>query len=442
MVFQNLNKNFKLYIFVVIFFTILLFLIGFFFQENSAGAGGFEGDFQHVWNNLSLFKNYDFRDALKATAGQDEIKYISSRTPLIYILNAYLNPLIESKYSYIISIFIFSIFTYCLFYFSLKNKYQDKINSSFIVFLSCIILLSPYFRTSSYWGLEENFGIFTIFISFIFFTRIKNKNKSANNFDILLLAFFSSLCVYFDQKLLIIPLFFLFDLMIEGKISLRKKINLSLFYLVFSIPFMYLIYLWGNIIPVRDAEARGTLQTIYIENIGYSLTIIAFYFVPFLFLKKKNIFFILKNKIKNPNIYVFFIFLIIYVLILINFNSIERDLLGNGIVYKFSIIIFDNFELSRIFLYFSFFVSALIIYLYIDNVKDYIFIFYLILSSILVTPLLQEYFDPLILILILLFFNTKIYFNFTKLLFIYLYFFIFLLITNLHYGLNIFSYFN
>ena len=442
MVFQNLNKNFKLYIFIVIFFTILLFLIGFFFQENSAGAGGFKGDFQHVWSNLSLFKNYDFRDALKATAGQDEIKYISSRTPLIYILNAYLNPLTESKYSYIISIFIFSIFSYCLFYFSLKNKYQDKINSSFIVFLSCIILLSPYFRTSSYWGLEENFGIFTIFISFIFFTRIKNKNKSANNFDMLLLAFFSSLCVYFDHKLLIIPLFFLFSLIIEDIISLRKKINLSLFYLVFSIPFMYLIYLWGNIIPVRDAEARGTLQTIYIENIGYSLTIIAFYFVPFLFLKKKNIFFILKNKIKNPNIYVFFIFLIIYVLILINFNSIERDLLGNGIVYKFSIIIFDNFELSRIFLYFSFFVSALIIYLYIDNVKDYIFIFYLILSSILVTPLLQEYFDPLILILILLFFNTKIYFNFTKLLFIYLYFFIFLLITNLHYGLNIFSYFN
>ena len=161
-----------------------------------------------------------------------------------------------------------------------------------------------------------------------------------------------------------------------------------------------------------------------------------------MFLKKENIFFILKNKIKNPNIYVFFIFLIIYVLILINFNSIEKDLLGNGIVYKFSIIIFDNFELRRIFLYFSFFVSALIIYLYIDNVQDYIFIFYLVLSSILVTPLLQEYFDPLILILILLFFNTKIYFNFTKLLFIYLYFFIFLLIANLHYGLNIFSYFN
>ena len=85
MVFQNLNKNFKSYIFIVIFFTILLFLIGFFFQENSAGAGGFEGDFQHVWNNLSIFENNDFRDGLKATAGTGDVKYISSRTPLIYI---------------------------------------------------------------------------------------------------------------------------------------------------------------------------------------------------------------------------------------------------------------------------------------------------------------------------------------------------------------------
>ena len=200
MIFQNLNKNFNLYIFIVIFFTILLFLIGFFFQENSAGAGDYEGDFQNVWHNLSIFKDNDFRDGLKATAGTGEVKYLSSRTPLLYILNAYLNPLVESKYSYIISIFIFSIFTYCLFYFSLKNKYKDKIHSSFIIFLSCIILLSPYFRTSSYWGLEENFGIFTIFISFIFFTRIKKKNNSANNFDILLLTFFSSpLCLFRSQ---------------------------------------------------------------------------------------------------------------------------------------------------------------------------------------------------------------------------------------------------
>ena len=134
--------------------------------------------------------------------------------------------------------------------------------------------------------------------------------------------------------------------------------------------------------------------------------------MPFLFLKEQSLFNILKNKIKNTNFYIIFIILIAYVLVLINFNIIEKEFLGNGIIYKFSIIVFSNFELSKIFLYISFFISALIIYLYIDNPKDYIFIFYLVLSSILVTPLLQEYFDPLILILILLFFNTRIFLNY------------------------------
>lgn len=439
--FQNLNKKFNLCIYIVIFFSIFLFLIGFFFQENSAGAGGFKGDFQNVWNNLSIFKNNDFKEGLKATAGIGEIKYASSRTPLIYILNAYLNPFAGSKNVYILSIFFFSIFIFFLFYLSLKKKYKNEYQSPYIVFLSCLILLSPYFRTSSYWGLEENFGIFAVLLSFIFFMKVKEMNKTTSNYDIFLLALFSSLGVYFDHKLVVIPFYFLFNLLLEVKISLRKKFNLSLFYLIFSIPFIYLINLWGNIIPVRDAELRGTLQTVYLENIGFALTIIAFYMVPFLFLKEQSLFNILKNKIKNTNFYIILIILIAYVLVLINFNIIEKEFLGNGIIYKFSIIVFSNFELSKIFLYISFFISALIIYLYIDSPKDYIFIFYLVLSSILVTPLLQEYFDPLILILILLFFNTRIFLNYKGLFFIYSYFLIFLIIANLHYSLNIFSYF-
>ncbi len=439
--FQNLNKKFNLCIYIVIFFSVFLFLIGFFFQENSAGAGGFKGDFQNVWNNLSIFKNNDFKEGLKATAGIGEIKYASSRTPLIYILNAYLNPFAGSKNVYILSIFFFSIFIFFLFYLSLKKKYKNEYQSPYIVFLSCLILLSPYFRTSSYWGLEENFGIFAVLLSFIFFMKVKEMNKTTSNYDIFLLALFSSLGVYFDHKLVVIPFYFLFNLLLEVKISLRKKFNLSLFYLIFSIPFIYLINLWGNIIPVRDAELRGTLQTVYLENIGFALTIIAFYMVPFLFLKEQSLLNILKNKIKNTNFYIILIILIAYVLVLINFNIIEKEFLGNGIIYKFSIIVFSNFELSKIFLYISFFISALIIYLYIDSPKDYIFIFYLVLSSILVTPLLQEYFDPLILILILLFFNTRIFLNYKGLFFIYSYFLIFLIIANLHYSLNIFSYF-
>ena len=41
-----------------------------------------------------------------------------------------------------------------LFYFTLKQRFQSKDNL-LLVLISSIIFLSPYYRTSSYWGLTE-----------------------------------------------------------------------------------------------------------------------------------------------------------------------------------------------------------------------------------------------------------------------------------------------
>ena len=49
-------------------------------------------------------------------------------------------------------------------------------------------------------------------------------NKTTSNYDIFLLALFSSLGVYFDHKLVVIPFYFLFNLLLEVKISLRKNL--------------------------------------------------------------------------------------------------------------------------------------------------------------------------------------------------------------------------
>ena len=144
-----------------------------------------------------------------------------------------------------------------MFFYSLRKIYINHINNFYIFILSSIILLSPYFRTSSFWGLEENFGIFATIVSVIFFNKIKseqNKNKTINIFFV---VFFSSLCVYFDQKLLIITLYFYLSFLLSKKFSLQDKISSTILYFVFSIPFLYLIYIWGNIMPVHDAAVRG-----------------------------------------------------------------------------------------------------------------------------------------------------------------------------------------
>ena len=70
------------------------------------------------------------------------------------------------------------------------------------------IFLSPYYRTSAYWGLEENFGLICLLLTFLclnFFLENENQGGYKTYFQLFLLIFFSSVCVYFDLKLLIIP---------------------------------------------------------------------------------------------------------------------------------------------------------------------------------------------------------------------------------------------
>ena len=225
------------YLFLISILTILLFFFGFYLQENSAGAGGLKGDFNHVWNNLSLFKNNNFWTALDSTAGLNEYKYKSNRPPLIYILNAYFNPFAGNKGDFFSSIFIFSFFTYILFFYSLKKIYINHINNFYIFILSSIILLSPYFRTSSFWGLEENFGIFSTIVSILFFNKIKFENEKNRTINLFFATFFSSLCVYFDQKLLIIPLYFYLNFLLSKKFSFNEKIISTIFYFIFQYHF-------------------------------------------------------------------------------------------------------------------------------------------------------------------------------------------------------------
>ena len=57
----------------------------------------------------------------------------------------------------------------------------------------------------------------------------------------------------------------------------------------------------------------------------------------------------------------------------------------------------------------------------------------LLLSSVIIFPIYQEYFDPLILILIFTFFKTKLFITNKKLIFLAIYLSLFLLIANIYY---------
>ena len=186
-----LNKH--LLIYSIFFLSLISFFVGFELRENSAGGGII--DFKHEWHNYNLLKE----NKLGFLFGN----YEASRFPFFHLLNIYINPFISSKSDYLLSFFIYSFFLVFIFYYSLTKIFNNQKKTILLFFLS-ILLLSPYFRTSSYWGLQENLAYIFFLLSLVIYEK--------NNKNIFLVIFVSFLSFYSDQKFLFVPLIFLFRL--------------------------------------------------------------------------------------------------------------------------------------------------------------------------------------------------------------------------------------
>ena len=396
----------------------LYFFYGFFTNENSAGAGGYEGDLKLIWENLLLLKSKTFSNL-------DNPLYNDSRPPLSYIVHIYLNPFIRSLEGFRISTFYISFLVPILFFYSIKSNYKN-LNSNIIILLALIVTLSPYFRTTAYWSLGENYGFIFLLISYIILQNFKKNyliNKIAKNYILIFfLCLCSSLCVYFDQKLVFIPLLVLI-IILNFKISNKLKLTTCFFFFLFSLPYLYLISLWGSLLPTAAAKSRHVGTKINLYNLGYCLTIIAFYISPFLLFRDLNI-----KKIKQK----------IYVLILIlfgNFSILPRE--GKGIIDKISYLFFDSEIIKLTFTIFSFLIALIVIWIFFDKKNDYFLVIYFLLLSLFIFPFFQEYLDPLIYILIFTFFKTKLNFNYKKIYLLVAYFIIFSLSSKLYYSLTL-----
>ena len=434
---MKIKNNYEFFSFVLIFLSLLSFFLGFHLDENSAGGGSYLGDWSFLWPNLKLFINNDLYTAITHE------NFLSNRPPLLYMLHASLNPFVENVIAYRRSVFIISLSVPVLFYFCLKQKFNNKDNL-LLILIASTIFLSPYFRTSSYWGLEENYGIISLLLTFLFLNFfLKNKNEYGYKiyFQLFLLIFFSSLCIYFDQKLLIIPIICFLSIITSKKIIKLKLFSIC-FYFILSLPYIYLIILWDGIFPNTLTSARNLGDKLYLDHIGYTSTIIAFYFVPFLLFKGKDLsteikdFFLKKN---NYYLILLFCIYILYLLVLSNFlgqNALNIDAsTGKGFIHKSSLILFkNNFIIREIFIYFSFLISWVIVLIFIGkNFKNGLILLYFFLASVLTLPLMQEYFDPLIFIMIFTFFSSKLFITYKNVIILFFYFSIFLVGSNIYY---------
>ena len=373
-----------------------------------------------------------------------------NRAPLHYILHKTFNPFIDNIDSYRTSVFFISLTGPFFFYLCLKEKFKN-VDKILLILISSILLLSPYYRTSAYWGLEENYSIISMLLSFLFLEYFTKKNdKNLNLYlNLFLTILFSSACIYFDQKFLIVPAICFLRI-----VFLSKNINVILFtifsYFVLSIPYILLIMSWEGIVPPLTQEKNpntitslSRFSSFYYAHIGYATTIIALYIFPLLLFKEQDIKIVAKNFFyEKKNLFAIFLFIIYLTYLMLTFNyekfTVDDYWMGLGYLHKISIYLFQDLYVQKIFTYFAFFVSWIIILIHINkNLKDFFIIIYFYFISILIWPLGQEYFDPFIILLCFLAFKTKLYINFKSSIILTLYLSLFLLSANVYYFIKL-----
>lgn len=254
----------------LIFFT---FFLGFIFQENAAGGGVI--DFEHIYNNFLLFKNYNFFEIPWQF-------YSSSTLPLYYLIANLLipeNPFFLKFFSFIISIF-------CIFILlkNLKLKYNiSKDYARNLLLICCLPLLSPYFRTSAFYGLEENFAYLLLLLSTYFFYSYKKPEYFRY-----LAIFFSSLAFYARLNYAFLSIITYFSFFNKNKYFDKKNIIYTFLFLILILPSFYFFFKFNTFSSdVLNKLAFNERINFKLINIPVIFSILFFLFHSIFFLQFK-----------------------------------------------------------------------------------------------------------------------------------------------------------
>jgi hypothetical protein len=366
---------------------IVSFILGFFLNEDVAGGGHL--DLPIFYKNFLIIKNNNF-----FLIPWNE--YVSSGLPLHHLLVANIIFFSENIFFLKFFSFILSLFCILIFYKILKLKYEihEHFNSS-VLLISVIPLLSPYFRTSGFWGLEENTCYLFFLISAYFFL-----NKNCNSYNYLAILF-SIFTVLIRQSFVFWPLFLFLYYFNFTKIFSKRNLYIFFSFFIFSLPIFYFIFIFKGF---TNEPTRITFTPI---NVPIILSFFFIYLFPFILIHSDKL---IRNLTRRQSIVHLVFFLVFYFLFKNQFEIINfYNSIGGGLIYKFIFnlnIVNINFNI-KVFLFLL--ISYLGFFFLISIVKKNIFILIFFLVSLtvysFVNVIFQEYFDPLIFFIFIIFNN-------------------------------------
>ena len=404
---MNLDKKFFFKVLTITLISISFFL-GYFLRENAVGGGpefysmewpiiqSLKNDFLFTINNYGLMNDYTM--------------------PFAHMMNAYLNPFSNDITNFQLSNTIISFLIFLVFAIVLKKNFSH-INFLDILLISSVFLILPFFRTSAFWGKQENYGWLFLVIAFYFFFEIKKSiSKDPSNKDILNVIFFcltSACSLYARQALFFLPISFLLYLFLNNA---NKKIIITsiVSFALFSIPGFLLMLTWGDVFHVVPGHEPwggflgGWINYKHIlKNLPILLSFIGFYLLPIIVIEFLNSGF--RNFIHIYLKSFLFALTILFFLSQTNLlNYLGDYTLAGGAVLKVNYLIQkNNFFLLLIFSSIGF---SILMRFFKEDTKNSLIIFLPIIIIYGFPKLLyQEYVEPLILIIFFLHLKTKLH---------------------------------
>ena len=305
---------------ILISLSIILYFVGFYFREISNGAA--HTDFQlHIWPLINDFEK-DYSGTLK-----NYLNYKEATFPFYHSIQSILNPFKSNYASFNFSNTIINLLILFIFYYFLKKKISFNNSNLSTIIIPFIFLLSPWFRSTSFWSTTENFALFFLIPAcYYLFLLIKDQDNYKTNF---LLTLFISLAIYSRQQFLFLALTHISILIISG--DYKKLLNTLIYYFFLSLPGIYTYYIWGVFSDLNNATSASnyiSLQNIFV-NIPKISTLIFFYLAP--------IFLINIKQLKNLNFKEFVIYFVLIIFIeYILFKNINYGKFGGGYIIKFN----------------------------------------------------------------------------------------------------------
>lgn len=360
----------------------LSLFIGFVFNEDSSGSGGFISDFYVSWEYVELLTKNFFLLPGK----------FSDNTPLNYMILSWFNYFFNDKYT-VRAIFCFiSIILPILFYYSLKNYYEDLDNNKFLL-LASLTFLFPSFRSGAIWANNSITANIFFLIFVIFFNNwLKKAEFSKININIFYQLFFLALAVYTRQYYAIIYLYAMY--IYFKKLNIKNFLILSLIVFIFSLPGFWLI--------LNDTRVLTSIFSPKIYNtILISPSIMSFYLIPIFFILYLNKI----NKIDFKNKYnissiIFFIILISAITIIFDYNYKT----GGGFFIKLSFLFFNNVILGSL----TSIIGLILLFQLAREHNDNLILIILLVFAFPAFYIFQEYYEPMFFFMLFLMFKSEI----------------------------------